>query len=216
MKMKFGTIVSMLCLAAWGCSQEEGTHTGAFRPQSGGTIVAFGDSLTEGYGLDETEAWPSLLNERLKKEGKPFRVINAGVSGETSQGALSRVEWVLKMKPDIVILETGANDGMRGIDPRLTRENIDRIVAKLQGAGAKVVLAGMKMLASLGASFTRSFEAIYPDIARNRNLVFIPFILEGVAGVRDLNLSDGIHPNAQGHRMMMETVYPHVMTAIGE
>ena len=206
----------MICLAAWGCSQDEGKSTGAARPlPPGGTIVAFGDSLTEGYGLDETDAWPSLLHDRLRKEGKTYQVINAGVSGETSQGALSRVEWILKMKPDIVILETGANDGMRGIDPRLTRENIDKIVVKLQASGAKVVLAGMRMLVSLGAAFTRSFEAIYPDIAKNRQLILIPFILEGVAGVRNLNLSDGIHPNAEGHRLMMETVYPYVIQAIG-
>jgi acyl-CoA thioesterase I len=214
MQVGLATFFSVICLAAWGCTQESGSSSPPPQSKPAGIIVAFGDSLTEGYGLDESEAWPALLEDRLKQEGKAYRVINAGVSGETSQGALSRVDWILRTKPDIVILETGANDGMRGTDPQVTRENIDKIVEQLQSNGVTVVLAGMKMLVSLGASFARSFDALYPEIAKERKVIFIPFILDGIAGVRGLNLSDGIHPNAKGHRLMMELIYPYVVKAI--
>lgn len=183
-------------------------------PTLEGTIVAMGDSLTAGYGVPETDAYPALLEKKLHQAGYPWKVVNAGISGETSAGALSRVDWVLKFKPDIVILETGANDGLRGIDPKVTRRNIERTVKKLKGKNVVVMLAGMRMFSNLGATFTKNFDDIYPDIASREKLILMPFFLEGVAGKPDLNQSDGIHPVAEGYRIVTDQVYPFVLKAI--
>jgi len=179
-----------------------------------GTIVAVGDSLTAGYGVKEEEAYPALLEKKLHAAGYPWRVVNAGISGETSSGALSRISWVLKLEPDIVILETGANDGLRGVDPQLTRKNIDAIIHILEENGITVVLAGMKMVTSLGREFLRDFAAVYPQIAEERDLIFMPFFLAGVAGKRRLNQEDGIHPTAEGYRIITDNLYPYAMAAI--
>ena len=141
-------------------------------------------------------------------------MINAGISGETSSGALSRLDWMLTLDPDIVILETGANDGLRGVDPALTRRNIEAIVAELQSRGIVVVLAGMQMVRNLGLDFTRAFSAIYPEIARQSDLILMPFFLEGVAGHSGLNQADGIHPNPEGYRIIVTNLYPYVLDAI--
>jgi len=184
-------------------------------PAMAGTIVALGDSLTAGYGLAEAEAWPALLERRLAAEGRRWRVVNAGVSGETSSGALARVDWVLRqLRPDVVILETGANDGLRGIDPGLLRGNLLESVRRLQAAGATVVLAGMQMVRNLGGDYTREFAVVYPAVAGETGAILVPFFLEGVAAVPELNLPDGIHPNAAGQRRILETVYPPVLRAI--
>ena len=177
-------------------------------------IVCMGDSLTAGYGVDEAQAYPALLEARLHEMGFPYRVINAGVSGETSSGALSRLDWMLTLDPDIVILETGANDGLRGVDPALTRRNIEAIVARLKAKDIIVVLAGMQMVRNLGPEFTRSFGAIYPEIARASELILIPFFLEGVAGRSDLNQADGIHPTAEGYRIIVDHIQPYIVQAI--
>jgi acyl-CoA thioesterase-1 len=181
-----------------------------------GTIVALGDSLTAGYGLAEEEAWPALLERRLAAEGVRWRVVNAGISGETSSGALARVDWVLRqLKPDVVILETGPNDGLRGLELGLVRENLLAAVRRLQAGGATVVLAGMQMVRNLGDEYTRGFAALYPAVAAETGAILVPFLLEGVAAVPALNLPDGIHPNADGQRRILETVHPHVLRAIG-
>jgi acyl-CoA thioesterase-1 len=180
-----------------------------------GTIVAFGDSLTAGDRLDENEAYPARLQELLATGGESWRVVNAGVSGETSSGALSRVEWILEsLSPDIVILETGANDGLRGIDVDLARENILSIVTRLQEEGVTVVLAGMQMVKNLGEDYGQSFAALYGEVAAETGAILIPFFLEGVAGDPSLNLDDGIHPNADGCRIIAGNVYPYVREAI--
>lgn len=184
----------------------------AVSPQS--VIVCMGDSLTAGYGVDEAQAYPALLETRLRETGFRYQVINAGVSGETSSGALSRLDWMLTLEPDIVILETGANDGLRGVDPALTRRNIETIVAKLRAENIVVVLAGMQMVRNLGPEFTRSFGAIYPEIARASELILIPFFLEGVAGRSDLNQADGIHPTADGYRLIVDHIQPYIVQAI--
>ena len=184
------------------------------KPASQGTIVAVGDSLTAGYGVPDSEAYPAKLERKLQQEGYPWRVVNAGISGETSSGTLARIDWILKSKPDIVILEIGANDGMRGQDPALTRKNIDKIVTSLQARGVIVVLAGMRMLTNLGPSYTQKFAAIYPGVAKDRNLILIPFFLDKVAGEEALNLSDGIHPNGQGYDIVTENVYPYLLEAM--
>ncbi len=178
-------------------------------------IVAMGDSLTAGYGLDPDEAYPALLEARLREEGYRWRVVNAGISGETSSGALSRVDWVVaRLKPDIVILVTGANDGLRGIDPHLLAGNLRALVQRLQASGALVVLGGMKMVKNLGADYTAAFEAVYPAVARKTGAVLIPFFLEGVAADPRLNQADGIHPTAEGCRRIVAHIYPVVIEAI--
>jgi acyl-CoA thioesterase-1 len=179
-----------------------------------GTIVAVGDSLTEGYGVPESEAYPAVLEARLRAAGYNFDVINAGISGETSSGARSRAEWVLKLEPDIVILETGANDGLRGVDPAVTRQNIAETVEIFQNNGVTVLLAGMQMVRNMGEEFTKEFAEVYPSVAEEKDLIHIPFFLEGVAMEPSLNLDDGIHPNADGYRRVVDTVFPYVVQAI--
>jgi acyl-CoA thioesterase-1 len=210
--------VFALTLLFLGCEKQEKAAAPAPKEQQAfeGTIAAVGDSLTAGLGVDEEEAYPALLEKKLLAAGYRWRVVNAGISGETSSGALSRVNWVLKQKPDIVILETGANDGLRGIDPALTRKNIDETVRILRQSNVTVVLAGMRMVANLGPEFTRSFASLYPAIAKKHGLILVPFFLDGVAGERSLNQADGIHPTAEGYRIVTETVYPFAREAIDD
>jgi acyl-CoA thioesterase-1 len=175
-----------------------------------------GDSLTAGLGLpDESQAYPALLEVKLAAAGYNWRVVNAGVSGETSSGTLSRIEWVISsLQPDIVILETGANDGLRGIDPDVLRANLDAIVTILKKNDIRVVLAGMRMLPNLGPDYIEKFAAVYPEIARKHDILLIPFFLEGVAGEPALNQPDRLHPTAEGYARIVETVYPFVQQAI--
>jgi acyl-CoA thioesterase-1 len=184
------------------------------QPAFAGTIVAVGDSLTAGYGVNEADAYPAQLERKLHAAGFRWRVVNAGISGETSSGTLSRVAWVLKLKPDIVILETGANDGLRGIDPQVTKKNIAEAVRILKENRVTVILAGMRMVTSMGRDYTRSFAAIYPAVAKKHDLILIPFFLQGVAGDPVLNQSDGIHPVAEGYRIITDMIYPHVLQAL--
>ena len=177
-------------------------------------IVCMGDSLTAGYGVEESQAYPALLGERLRADGHAYDVINAGVSGETSSGALARLDWMLTLEPDIVILETGANDGLRGVDPALTRKNIEAIVTRLKAEDIVVVLAGMQMVRNLGPAFTQSFAAIYPQVAADHDLILMPFFLEDVAGRASLNQSDGIHPTAEGYRIIIANLYPFALEAV--
>jgi acyl-CoA thioesterase-1 len=212
--------LAFAALLGAGCGREEprdraGTPPAPAAPAAAGTVVAFGDSLTAGYGLAAEQAWPALLEARLAAEGLPWRVVNAGISGETSSGALARVDWVLRqLRPDVVLLATGGNDGLRGLETRLLRENLRAAVRRLQAGGATVVLAGMRMVGNLGEVYTREFAAVYPTVARETGAALVPFLLEGVAAVPALNLPDGIHPNAEGQRRIAETVYPHVRRAI--
>ena len=202
-----------------GCSQEP-TVEKSVAPQTAaplyeGTIVAVGDSLTAGLGVSEDQAFPAQLARRLQADGRNYQVINAGVSGETSSGALSRIGWVISsLSPDIVILETGANDGLRGLDPELLRANLDRLVSLLTARNIQVILAGMLMLPNLGPDYTQAFSEIYPEIAEKYGVLFIPFFLEGVAGNPQLNQPDKLHPTADGYARIVETVYPYIVTAI--
>jgi acyl-CoA thioesterase-1 len=171
-------------------------------------IVAFGDSLTAGLGVAPEEAYPAQLQRRLDEAGYRYRVVNAGVSGDTTAGGVRRVDWVLNSQPTIVILEFGGNDGLRGIDPAQTKANLDRIIAHLQAAGVTVVLAGIKLPPNYGADYTARFEAIYPELARTHDLPLIPFFLEGVAAKPDLNQADGIHPTGPGYRIIVDHMIP--------
>lgn len=184
------------------------------QPPTEGTIVAVGDSLTEGFGLPEGDAYPAVLEARLREAGYNFEVVNAGISAETSSGARSRAEWVLKLEPDIVILGTGANDGLRGVDPAVTRKNIAGTVEIFQNRGVVMVLTGMQMVRNMGEDFTRKFAAVYPDVAREKNVILVPFFLEGVAMEPSLNQDDGIHPNAEGYRRVVDILFPYVIQAI--
>ena len=180
-----------------------------------GTIVAVGDSLTAGYGVDETEAYPALLEKRLLLDGFFFKVINAGISGETSSGTLSRIEWVIRsLNPDIIILETGANDGLRGVDPKVLEKNLDGIITIIQANGIGILLAGMKMPPNLGPVHTARFSKIYPRVANKHNIPLIPFFLERVAGDARYNLPDRMHPNPEGYRRILDTIYPYVLEVI--
>jgi len=179
-----------------------------------GAIVAVGNSLTEGLGVGPHEAYPARLEAKLRKAGYDYKVVNAGVSGETSGGLKSRVEWVLKLKPDIVVVCTGANDGLRGLDPALTEKNLHAIVEAFSDYGAVVVLAGMRMVGNMGEAYTEAFEKIYPSVARKHSVLFMPFLLKDVAGEPGLNQEDAIHPNARGYEIVAENVYPYVLKAI--
>ncbi|MDK9708908.1 MAG: arylesterase [Desulforhopalus sp.] len=178
------------------------------------TIVAVGDSLTAGYGLGEEESYPALLEKRLQADGHQYRVINAGATAETSSGTLARIEWILTLQPDIVILETGANDGLRGIDPQLAEKNIREILKILADHDVVVLLAGMRMVRNLGPMYVAEFNAIYPRLAKESGAVFMPFFLEGVAMEASLNQQDGVHPNGAGYKKITDNIYPYVLEVI--
>jgi acyl-CoA thioesterase-1 len=171
-------------------------------------IVAFGDSLTAGFGLAEKESYPYLLQERLNKEGYNYEVINAGVSGDTSLGGLERIDWVLEMENvEILVLELGANDLLRGVPVKQMKENLSKIIQKAKAKNVKVLLAGMLAPPSVGAQYQRDYTNAFPDLASEHKVEFLPFILENIALNRNLNQADGIHPNAEGAKIMTENVY---------
>ncbi|MFA5504302.1 MAG: arylesterase [Vulcanimicrobiota bacterium] len=179
-------------------------------------LVAVGDSLTEGLGVDPESAYPAQLESRLREAGLNWKVINSGVSGETSSGALSRLEWILKLEPDAVLLVTGANDGLRGLDPDLTRQNLDTLVARLREQKIKVMLGGMKAPPNLGADYTEKFESVYPAVAEKHQVPLIPFFLEGVARVPELNNEDGKHPNSEGYAVIVESILDPVKSWLSQ
>ena len=174
------------------------------------TIVFFGNSLTAGYGLSSpSQAFPSLIQNKIDSLGRPYKVINAGVSGETSTGGNARIDWILKQPVDVFILELGANDGLRGIPLSQTRESLQSIIDKVKAKNpaAKLVLASMQIPPNMGASYTTEFKNIYPELARKNNITLIPFILEGVGGEAKLNQEDGIHPTAEGAKIVAENIW---------
>jgi len=171
-------------------------------------LVAFGNSLTAGLGVTSSESYPSQLQEKLLLGGYRYRVINAGVSGDTTAGGLRRVDWVLKSKPEIVILELGGNDGLRGLDLKDTRANLEQIIQRLLAGGVKVVLAGMKLPPNYGREYTASFQSLYSDLAKQYDLPLMSFFLEGVATKAGLNQADGIHPTGPGYKIIVENVWP--------
>ncbi len=209
------SILFTTLLALFGCEGEKAeTAADRLEDRTMKTIVAVGDSLTAGQGLAEEEAYPALLEKKLQADGYQYKVINAGVSAETSSGTLSRLEWVLSLDPDIVILETGANDGLRGIDPQVLEKNLREILATLKERDVAVVLAGMRMVHNLGPAYVSRFNAVYPKLAEEFEPVFFPFFLQDVAMQGRLNQADVIHPNAEGYRKITENIYPYVLEAI--
>ena len=173
-------------------------------------IVAFGDSLTAGYGLPQSAAFPVQLAKVLRARGHQVEIVNAGVSGDTTAAGLERFDWAVAEKTDAVILELGANDALRGLSPRDAHANLDKIIAKLTARGIDVLLAGMSAPRSMGAEYVSEFDRIFPDLAQHHNLLLYPFFLDGVAGRKDLNLDDGIHPTAKGVGIIVERMVPKV------
>jgi acyl-CoA thioesterase I len=171
-------------------------------------IVAFGNSLTAGLGVPQDQSYPARLQRTLDVAGYGYRVVNAGVSGETTAGGARRISWVLKNKPAIVILELGGNDGLRGLSLSETKANLERIIQQLQQASATVVLAGMKLPPNYGQDYTDRFELLYQALAKQYRLTLIPFFLDGVAGSSSLNQADGIHPTGEGYRIIVEKIFP--------
>ncbi|MDP6269148.1 MAG: arylesterase [Alphaproteobacteria bacterium] len=171
-------------------------------------VLALGDSLTAGYGLAADQAFPAKLQAALRNRGLAVRVINAGVSGDTSAGGRARLNWSLADKPAAAIIELGANDAMRGLDPDATRGNLDAIIAELKKRGIAVLLAGMLAPPNLGPEYEARFNAIYPDLAAKHGVLFYPFFLDGVAAVPELNQTDGIHPTAAGVDIIVEGLLP--------
>jgi acyl-CoA thioesterase-1 len=174
------------------------------QPSTPKTILFFGDSLSAGYGLSPEEAFPALIEAQLNKGGQRVKVVNAGLSGETSAGGLSRIDWIMRQPVDIFVLELGGNDMLRGLPVAQTITNLQGIIDKVKARqpNVKIVLAGMMAPPNMGPQYAAEFKNIYPELARKNKAVLIPFLLEGVAGDEKLNQADGIHPNAEGHRIV--------------
>jgi acyl-CoA thioesterase-1 len=179
-------------------------------PAAERVIVVLGDSLTAGLGVAREEAYPALLEARLRREGYDYRVVNAGVSGDTSAGGLRRVDWALRARPEIVIVALGANDGLRGLPVDALRDNLEQIVRRVRAAGARVLLAGMRVPPNYGDEYARDFAAVFPEVARRTGVPLAPFLLDGVAGEARLNQADGIHPTAEGQRLIASRLWSHL------
>ena len=208
----------LLSLALTGCQQQQGASRSddrgarplrtpelvANRPK----IIAFGDSLTAGFGLTERESYPYLLQERLKADGYDYEVVNAGVSGDTSLGGLERIDWVLEQENvQILVLELGANDLLRGAPVEKMKSNLDQMIRKAKAKNIRVLLCGMLAPPSAGGDYQREFTAAFPDLAHEHKVAFVPFVLDNIAMKRELNQADGIHPNAEGAKVMTENIY---------
>lgn len=184
----------------------------AKKDTSAKTILFLGNSITAGYGLKPSQAFPALIQEKIDSLGWKFEVINAGLSGETTSGGLRRIDWLLKKEIDILVLELGGNDVLRGMSLDLTRKNLQAIIDRTRKKypEVKIVLAGMQAPPNLGEEYTAEFQAIYPELAEKNDALLIPFLLEGVGGDPELNLSDQIHPTAKGHKIIANIVWKHL------
>ena len=170
-------------------------------------VLAFGDSLTAGYGVKDEESYPSKLQEKISSAGFPHKVVNAGVSGDTTAGGVRRIRWLMKHEPEIVILALGANDGLRGLSIDEMRKNLEIMITICREHNAQILLAGMKALPNYGEDYMREFETVFPELAEKHDLIFLPFLLEGVAGKREYTQSDGLHPVASGYNIITDLVW---------
>jgi acyl-CoA thioesterase I len=173
-------------------------------------VVFLGDSLSAGYGIDKDDAVPAVIQRKLAEEGFAYEVVNAAVSGDTSDGGLTRLDWSLQGDVKVLVIEIGANDGLRGISPSRTRDNLDKIIETAQRRGIAVLLTGMEALPNYGPEYTSAFRRVFRDIAREKKVAFMPFYLDGVAGVPSLNIADGIHPTPEGARVIANNLWPHL------
>ncbi len=218
LKLKTFLLAGLMSLAA--CQNASNTATESSAQQASAkdttskptkTVLFFGDSLTAGYGLDDpaTDAYPSVIQKKITQEGFPYKVVNAGNSGETSAGGRSRINWVLKQKVDVFVLELGANDGLRGIPVAETARNLQAIIDKVKAKypNAKLIMAGMQIPPSMGVSYAKQFRDVFPKLAVKNDMLLIPFLLEGVGGNAKLNQADGIHPTAEGAKVVAGNVW---------
>ena len=182
------------------------------------TILFFGNSLTAGYGIDQEDAFAGLTQDRIDSLGLNYRVINGGLSGETTAGGLSRLDWFLEDEPAIFVLELGGNDGLRGILPAESKRNLIGIIDKVHAKypETKIILAGMQIPPNMGQEYTEEFKSIYPEVAAEKNVTLIPFLLENVGGIPELNLPDGIHPTEEGHKIVFETIWPYIKQEVNQ
>ena len=180
-------------------------------PPPGRVIVAFGDSLTAGFGVPADQTYPARLGERLKREGYDYRVVNAGVSGDTTAGGVRRVDWALQLKPEIVILELGVNDALRGQKLAGVRANLDQMIMRFQAAGVRVLVAGMRLPPNYGDRYAEDFHRLYAEVARAHQAPLMPFFLDGVGAVARLNQADGIHPTAEGYAIVVDRLWPYLV-----
>jgi acyl-CoA thioesterase-1 len=204
---RFRLMTMLLALSACLLAAVSPAANAADRPLR---IIAFGDSLTAGYGLPASAAFPAQLQKALETTGRKIVIENAGVSGDTAQAGLDRLDWSIGDGVDGVIVELGANDALRGLDPAQTRSALDQIIVRLKARKIPVMLAGMRAPPNMGADFQQRFDSIFPDLAREHGLILYPFFLDGVAGRRELNQNDGIHPTADGIRLIVERILPSV------
>ena len=207
-RKKFNTVISASFLVLF---------LFVFVPTVGGSsplILAFGNSLTAGFGVPDNESYPSRLQNILVQNGYPHKVINAGVSGDTTAGGLRRIKWLMKHTPEVVILELGANDGLRGLSIKAMEFNLDKIIGVCEEYGAKVLLTGMKVPPNYGEEYTVEFEKVFIRLAEKYDLSLVPFFLEGVAGVREHTQSDGIHPLGSGYSIVVQTIWKYLKPLI--
>lgn len=187
-----------------------GTKLAVDDKQEKRVILALGDSLTAGFGVNEEDSFPSRLQVKMNEEGFGYKIVNAGISGDTTAGGVRRINWLMKHQPRIVILALGANDGLRGLSVEEMRKNLETMIEISHEHDAKVLLAGMKALPNYGEDYGKKFESVFPELARQYNLVYLPFLLEGVAGVREYTRPDGIHPTASGYKIVAELVWKYL------
>lgn len=182
----------------------------AFQTANPKVVMFYGDSLTAGYGLSPEQAFPALIEKKINSKGNAVKVINAGLSGETSAGGLARIDWALRQPVDVFVLELGANDGLRGLPLEQTEKNLQTILDKVKSKNPQVkfVIAGMMVPPNMGEDYSKKFQAIFPALAKKNNATLIPFLLKDVAGEASLNQSDGIHPNVAGHSIVADNVAP--------
>jgi acyl-CoA thioesterase-1 len=173
-------------------------------------VIFLGDSLSAGYGLPAEQAFPALVERRMKERGTPVRIVNAGVSGDTTSGGLDRLDWLLGQKPDVLVVELGANDAFRGQPVSRIESNLRAIVVRAQQAGVRVLIVGMKVPTNYGPDYTQAFDALYPRVAKETHAALMPFLLDGVGGRPELNLDDGIHPNVLGQKIVAENFLPYL------
>ncbi|WP_411031476.1 arylesterase [Spongiimicrobium sp. 3-5] len=226
--LKFRYFLAFLLLISCGeTSTNKNTPTATEKENSAGdtesangtkVILFFGDSLTAGYGLDPEEAFPAVIQRRLDSLQMPFIAVNSGLSGETTASGRNRLGWVLNQKADIFVLELGANDGLRGIPLTETRTNLQAIIdaVRSKNPDTQIILAGMQIPPNMGKDYTQEFKSIFPELAEKNNIPLIPFLLENVAGISDLNQGDGIHPTMEGHKIVADNVWAVLEDIIGK
>jgi acyl-CoA thioesterase-1 len=217
------TIFAILLLSIIGCERQDApAGIDAIAPPPPATapaaarIVFLGDSLTAGLGLEADQAYPAIVGDLLSAEGLKVQVVNAGVSGDTTAGGLRRLDWLLKQSPDILVVGLGGNDGLRGLDLRSSEDNLRQIIQKARAAGAKVLLLGMLIPPNYGPDYTNQFKEIYPRLSQEMGIPLVPFLLEGVAGDPRLNQADGIHPTAEGQKIVANHVLRYLRPMLPE